>query len=421
MKRLLLALSLTLALPVCGLWAADEPNLEPSRAIESGELHPLPGIALAEGISEITGVAISPLLGVSAVGAWQYYRTPGNFRDRLPWYCHPAVWGVGFGLLVLCFLKDTLGTATPTLLKKPLDLVELFENKFSALITSAAVVPIIASQMAQAFSDRPHGSSFVAPDAGFASALPVALGFVDPRLFFIPLSLLAFFAVWVTSHAVNVLIVLSPFGLLDALLKLMKTSVLATVAASTLLNPFVGAAISLLIIFIALWLAPGAIRFAVFGTLIASDLLLPWRAKSRIDLAEPHVFTARRLGGVPARTFGRIVRLPDAFAFSYRPWGVLPRQTVALPSESITIDRGILFPTLMQPCGPQSRLTPILDYLPRYRGSEDRIAEQLRATAVRPHAFARGFGAVKTWLTELFGSTTVGCDDLDRRIALQKS
>lgn len=33
----------------------------------------LPGIGLAEGISEITGVAISPLLGVSTVGAWKYW------------------------------------------------------------------------------------------------------------------------------------------------------------------------------------------------------------------------------------------------------------------------------------------------------------------------------------------------------------
>ena len=66
----------------------------------------LPGIGLAEGITQVTGVAISPLLGVSGVGAWQYFRTPETLRDQLPWFCHPVAWGIGAGLLALCFLKD---------------------------------------------------------------------------------------------------------------------------------------------------------------------------------------------------------------------------------------------------------------------------------------------------------------------------
>ena len=45
-----------------------------------------PGVELARTISEITGVAISPLLGVSTVGAWRYFhaRTPQQLA-HLPW------------------------------------------------------------------------------------------------------------------------------------------------------------------------------------------------------------------------------------------------------------------------------------------------------------------------------------------------
>ena len=68
----------------------------------------LPGVSLAEGVSEITGVAISPLLGVSAVGAWKYWQADEEMRARLPWYCHPWIWGSGLALLGLCFLKDFL-------------------------------------------------------------------------------------------------------------------------------------------------------------------------------------------------------------------------------------------------------------------------------------------------------------------------
>src|SRR3954471_7111864 len=114
MKRLLLPL-MVLALGVCGVSAAPE-QPAPAKAADAARL---PGVALAEGISQVTGVAISPLLGTSAMGAWRYYRTPAEFRDRLPWFCHPAAWGFCFGLLALCFLKDTFGAAAPSILKKP--------------------------------------------------------------------------------------------------------------------------------------------------------------------------------------------------------------------------------------------------------------------------------------------------------------
>ena len=57
----------------------------------------LPGVGIAEGISEITGVAVSPLLGVSVIGAWTWWRTEAAMRDKLPWYCQPVAWGIGLG------------------------------------------------------------------------------------------------------------------------------------------------------------------------------------------------------------------------------------------------------------------------------------------------------------------------------------
>src|SRR5687768_10667588 len=151
MKRLLLVLT-AVAMSISNVTAAVAQAQGPGTVpvVENAVDNTLPGVALAEGISQITGVAISPLLGVSAVGAWRYYRTPAALRERLPWFCHPVAWGFGLGLLALCFLKDLFGTATPALLKKPLDLLELFENKVSGLVASAAIVPLIAAQMAHA-------------------------------------------------------------------------------------------------------------------------------------------------------------------------------------------------------------------------------------------------------------------------------
>src|SRR5438093_10179408 len=93
-----------------------------ARAAETQSAGNLPGKKIAETVSMITGVAISPLLGVSAVGAYQWWqaKTPEQ-RARLPWFAHPLFWGPALLLVAVCFVKDTAGTALPTVAKKPLD------------------------------------------------------------------------------------------------------------------------------------------------------------------------------------------------------------------------------------------------------------------------------------------------------------
>ena len=118
-------------------------------AAPAGIRHPpltsaTPGTELAHAISEITGVAISPLLGVSAVGAWKYFhaQTPQQ-RARLPWFAQPWFWIPAFVLVTACFLKDTVGIAAPRLLKKPLDVADAIEHKISGLIATGAFVPLV--------------------------------------------------------------------------------------------------------------------------------------------------------------------------------------------------------------------------------------------------------------------------------------
>ena len=296
-------------------------------ASEANRDEHLPGVTLSQGITEITGVAISPLLGVSAVGAWRYWKTPKEMRAGLPWYCQPWAWGFGLGVLGLCFLKDTLGAAMPGLLKKPFDVVELFENKASALVASAAFVPLVANEMAVHF--RSAHPEVVVPAASLTGAVFAG---IDLAWLMVPGSILAFLAVWICSHAINVLIILSPFSSVDSLLKLLRMGLLATVALLYALAPWLAAALCLVIIAIAIWLAPAALRLAIFGARFAGDILLPGRGKSRAEPDRPHAFTVGRMNGLPRRTGGRLVLLADGSrAFRYRRFLVLDERTVPLP------------------------------------------------------------------------------------------
>jgi hypothetical protein len=152
------------------------------------------------------------------------------------------------------------------------------------------------------------------------------------------------------------------------------------------------------IIAVAAWLAPSALRLAIFGARYATDILLPGRARRRATPDQPHAFTLGRVAGLPPRTGGRLVLLEDgAAAFRYRRWCVLDERTIPLPDVPRHVEKGLFSPSLVHRAGEQDELK-VLVFLPRYRGQEETMAGHLKFHGVREHAFVRGFGAVKRWM-----------------------
>jgi hypothetical protein len=116
-----------------------------------------PGWEAAKTISLATGVAISPLLGVGAVGAYEYWKAPQDQRPKLSWYAQPWFFVPALLLVIIVALKDVLGTMAPTALKKPFDVAEAIENKVSGLIAVGAFIPLIVS----IFPQTPGAGSFL--------------------------------------------------------------------------------------------------------------------------------------------------------------------------------------------------------------------------------------------------------------------
>lgn len=54
-------------------------------ALNSGE-------KVSTALATVTSTAISPLVGVCVIGAWQYYHTPKTQRDHLPLIQKPKFW-----------------------------------------------------------------------------------------------------------------------------------------------------------------------------------------------------------------------------------------------------------------------------------------------------------------------------------------
>jgi len=366
----------------------------------------LPGVSLSEGISEITGVAISPLLGVSAMGAWTYYQTESQLRHRLPWYCNPWVWGTGLALIGICFLKDFLGAAAPPLVKKPLDFAELFEDKLSALVASVGFVPFVALAIAQ-FEAKTPQTALDLTGSGLA-VMPLA-GFIDFGVhtpwISIPVAMVAFVVVWLSSHTLNVLIALSPFGIVDAGLKLAKLGLIGLVAGSTIVHPYAGAVVSLVLILIGLLLAGWSFRLTLFGMLMGGDFLLNKRATTADLESGVRGFLARRMEGVPVRTLVKWQRDSEGRpALSYRPWLVLPERRIVTPQSEMVLRKGLLNPSLAHRAESYAPARSSVILLPRYRRLEEVIAQRFGCQEIVDGTLLRGLKAVRQWLVEMLSA-----------------
>ncbi len=373
----------------------------------------LPGVTLAEGITEVTGVAMSPLLGVSTLGAWKYWHADASARARLPWYCQPWAWGLGLAVAGLCLCKDVFGAAIPGIFKKPFDWLELFEDKVSALVAGSAFVPLVGLAISEyqrihsAHQALTSWSSAGLATAPWAEVMSAAL---QSPWVTIPLSLMLFMVVWLTSHVVHVLIALSPFSLLDSVLKSAKAAILSLLLLTAAMIPTVSSIPAMIlcgvIALVSVLLVGWSFRLLWFGGWMVSDLLFNRRVLDVEAGQEGTIgFLAKSFHSIPVRTPGRLMADPITGqpCFCYRPWLIGPTRRVDLGEGSFVILRGLFHPAFAQQKAQRQAQRWVL-LLPRYRGVEQDLAQTLGGLPVREAGLLRGWKAIRQALADLLGS-----------------
>ncbi|MEI2722230.1 MAG: hypothetical protein V9H26_01435 [Verrucomicrobiota bacterium] len=364
----------------------------PGRArAQAAAANELPGKEIAQNISLLTGVALSPLMGVSGVGAWQYFnaKTPEQ-KAKLAWYANPLFFIPALLLVLLCFVKDTAGTALPTAVKKPFDIAETVEHKISGLVATGAFVPIAAA----IFHAKTSGDGAALSDLGFAA--------IDLSWFYnallVPISMVAFFVVFLASNAINVLIILSPFTTVDAALKGFRLALLGTVAGTALANPWIGAAWALIIIIIAYFIAGWSFRLSHFGMVLTWDFFTFRSSRFAPDATVNKLFLGRKISKVPARTYGRLSRdEKGSLVLKYRPWLVLPQRTLVLPDGRYFVGKGVLFSEIQELQADVTKTALLLP--PRYRGHEEELVRIYGLAGVSDI----GLRAAMNWIKEACG------------------
>lgn len=386
---------MTLAL-CAGLLVANAANkAQPSPPPQSSK-KTAPGVEAAQTISMLTGVAISPLLGVSTVGAWKYFHTPKEHRPDLPWYANPWFWLAGLALVGAVAAKDTLGPAVPTVLKKPLDVAEAIENKVSGLVATGAFVPSAATFLTVAQDVTTAGAAFPM-FAGIDGASII-------NTLMVPFAMVAFAMVWLVGHAINMLILLSPFATVDAGLKAFRTFILSTVCATSFANPYFGAVWALFIIGVCYMLSGWAFRLTVFGSIFITDYVTFKRTRFLPDEKSNWMFLAREIGDAPIRTFGKLSRNEAGdFIFTYKPWLVLPERVLNLPKGNYAVGRAILLPEFHKVDREDS--VSLLVMPPRYITHEERVASAYHLRVIDV-GILKGAKSLWNFAKRLFGMKT---------------
>ena len=388
--RRFLRLAIVTAL-AAGCWHAPEASAASPAEIAPATNAATSGTDLAHAISEITGVAISPLLGVSAVGAWKYFhaQTPQQ-QARLPWFAQPWFWIPAFVLVTACFLKDTVGITAPRLLKKPLDVADAIEHKISGLIATGAFVPLVMAVFPPA---KPEAS--LLGSHGFLAVMDLSwLG----NGILVPIAMLAFLMVLLASNAINILILLSPFAIVDAALKGFRLLILLTVTATAFANPWVGAVWALIIIGIAYFIAGWSFRLSHFGLVFVWEFVTLRRKRFVPDPSANRMFLARQINKVPARSYGKLLRDEQgSLTLKYHPWLVLPERTLGLPPGRYAVAKGLIYSQIMRV--EDRGLTAVMLLPPRYRGHEEALVPIYGLTGVRD----AGLRAAFRWLKESVG------------------
>ena len=371
------------------LLAATRPVQAPKTSEE-----PVIGTQLASTLTQITGIAISPMLGVSALGAWKWYKaeTPEQ-KAALPWYSDPKYWVLGLLIVGGVAVKDGAGAALPPGWKKPLDVAETLENKLSGIVAAGAVIPFTMDTL----------TGVLVGGGGHAGLLSsgqlamIQLGAIDAsvilNVLLAPFAVAVFLLVWFTAHAINVLILLSPWGAVDAALKSLRLSVLGLLGVTHFMPPWVGILGSLVVIVISYFLAGWAFRLTTYGTIFCWDFFTLRRHRFAPDAKENKVFAGKGIKGTPLRTYGKLSRTEEGkLRFRYRPWLVLPEKQVELPELPLALGRGLFYPTIVATDGDNERTVVLLP--PRYKGHEAEFARACGIDTLTDVGLRRAWGVV---------------------------
>ena len=319
--------------------------------------------AITSGITQITGLAINPLLVLIVIGVLDWQSLPEGATPLL--HANPWFWG---SLCALLAFSLGLRLLTPLIpgFGKLLKGVILVEQKIMGLLTAGLLIPTIALTMENTgLTSSDHAQVAVAGIFGTSG--------------YVVAGLLIYSVVWVVSHVIDSLVLLSPFALIDATLLTMRGALLAILGVAYWIHPAISAGICCVLIVICFLIAGWCIRINILASTFAFDLLTLRCKWMRPNQWPIRVFITGKSGLAPTRTRGLLERDPDGLRVRWRRFYWLTKRSTVLHRGSAKLVRGVVWSELYAESSPKVLVTLILP--PRYFNHDQWISEHLEIPA----------------------------------------
>ncbi len=376
-----------LVVPLCTFGAEYDGLHQVQRDAGTLDAYMKKGADIAFRITELTGVALSPLVGLVVVGGIEYYKAK-KADQPIRWFF--SLWFMGAIIVVLSLitLKDTIGELAP-FFKKPLDALDFVQHKFSGIVAFAIVAPQLVLSILEPVGQTVSylfnlvnpvsaawaagsGAGTITGTVGTLLIVAIVVSSVIAALFFL--------TVWLAAGAVETFILLAPIPFVGLILRSFRLSIFGFLMIGLAISPLVGVFLSFVILYVSYRILGWSLRLAVFGGVIALDTLGGRHHYLRME-GERHIaaFASSMIRGVRNRSYGRLVRKGKSLVFEYRRFGVFSRKSVVVTENPahVGIARGSLFPSVVG-AGKDHRRHPTLFWLPpRYRGHEGPAARLL--------------------------------------------
>ena len=343
----------------------------------------LRSMAVSEAITRITGTAIYPVFGLAFLGAWDH------MNGVEVWYATPFLYGPLIAIMVIDFLKNTLGLAFGPL-KKIVDIAVQFLDFINANLGLLMSVGIAMDTLQHPVEEGASALlNIVFPAAQAASTLSGSLTMGSVILMIVAgvLGAVIYFVIWVTMQSFALLILLSPFNILDSILRSIQLCAVTVMGLSFLLFPPLAVCIACAYIFVALYLFRFCWSHLVFSTKVIYFYLFA-RGSGTVDLEQGiSCFSGEGVQGCYPRTSGRLIRRGGQLLFS-TPGLMGVGKEYPLDRSLICIHEGIFFATLITK--DEHRDIVLLMLTPKMNGQEDALAKEMGCAAV-PFTLMNGF------------------------------
>lgn len=310
-----------------------------------------------ENVVGVTATGLSPLMVLSVTGPAIYFLTEPAERGELFFFYQPWFWIItGICSLIVLF-KDTILTFA-SYLKTPLNILGAIFNFVGFLFGLRLIIYLLGADL----GDDP---SLVDKLLTYATIV-VMLGF--------------YAAIWIFGNLVEVIILLSPFPLVDTTLRVLRISVVLAMYVLCWIHPLLGLLFALPILIIAALTMNRSLQALKLSVRIVWDLVAWRRYPLTPEMTSLAAFTVISLPRTPWFTLGQLVKKENGWHFRYRRFLIGPRVDIEVDLSNLQIAKGTLSSLAAQKTERGSQV--ILRFPPGYRGQEETLAKILGGECV---------------------------------------